>query len=453
MDCIAFREQFVAYLYGDLANEEQQLLRNHLQACTICTKELAELAMVYNLVEQSDVKIWLSNNEPKAKNLKPWLALAASWLLAVVLGWYLRGLSTMETQVAAEYSQHRKIMTLLARNQHYRHSLSQGQLLLIQQMERYLAKSVNIEKQVAQLHTLDQLQRAAKFSQAIALQRSFLQQYCKSPIGKVLRIHLAQNLVRTQNYSEAAQLYRRILQQTILAPQERGQYMWQLAQCIQNLGDNESYRNLLVELERESAYGIFRWRAVKALADDDFANLRFALSQERYRHYATSGREGVPQVQQRLSWMAAHQNDNFYPLILFIQAQKQGIDAHYGLRIILSTYPDSPLAFPAFNLYMQQLGNFTYYEKPREFPQKQTTELMLPYLQEIAQLVNLKEIAAFACYRQAQLLEKNGAILQALTIYRKVLGYQASGRLKELAQNNILRLQTKKISTSERKKI
>ena len=140
------------------------------------------------------------------------------------------------------------------------------------------------------------------------------------------------------------------------------------------------------------------------------------------------------------------EKDNVYPLILFVQAREKGAEHYYGLRIILERYPDSPLAFLSMAMYLKNREFYSAHQDIPVFPAQRTPEKLLPYLQDIAELKEYKEVAAFARYWQGLLLEKMEKISNALEIYRKVVEENQGEPLGKVAHSKIMALTPKRRS-------
>ena len=343
MDCTEAQNELIAYLYGE--NNDPRL-RRHLADCPSCSREIADMATIKAVL--SEIALPPSANRSSYRRRPRLISWAAMILFGFVCGWLASMLTTASNQISNE------ILRLLAHNQQYRDSLSHGQLLLIQQMEKRLGRTANLSEQIALLHRQENLAMQGKIDQCIQQQRLFLDNYRHSPLVESVCSRLAQNLTITGDYHQAAAYYQRLLLSPLLAPPQRGRYLWQLGLTYRHCRQWRQYYAVLGELENEKAYQLSHWHAVKALADADFIACRFIQARQRYQHYRQSGLADVGEVAQRLSWIDYHEQDNFYPLVLFVQAQQEGLEAFYGLRIILRQYPDSPLAPSAFQLISEQ---------------------------------------------------------------------------------------------------
>ena len=431
MNCTDAKHEMLAYLYGE--NDDIEL-RRHFADCSSCAQEIAAMATVKGILSEITVPAVNPVRRRRLGLVRP-ISWAALVLCGFIGGWLVQFLPTAKTGSADE------ILRLLAHNQQYRDSLSQGQLLAIQQMEKRLAGSAQLARQVERLHHQENLARNGQIAQCISYQRRFLEDYQDSPLAEFVRCRLARNLSTTRNYRQAAECYRRLLLSPLLGVQQRGEYLWQLAQSYRHSRQWSQYYNLLGELESEPAYRLFHWRAVKEMADADFVNCRFIQARKRYDQYRQSGLADVGDALRHISWIDYHEKDNFYPLVLLVQAQQQGIDAFYGLRIILRQYPDSPVAQSAFRTYLRSDDLLISGEKIPAFPDRLSSPRMLTYLSQVADMKELQEVASYADYWRANLLRESGKLRQAAQIYRRLV-HEVYGPLQDSVRNRLERLTT-----------
>lgn len=439
MRCVEAREQLLSYIYRDVDAETGKDLGRHIEECPDCAQELAELAAVRNLVAMSAPEAWRRKMAPKYFLVAAWVATA---LVAVCLGWWGHLLFHPRRLPDVPARPAEKILALLAQNMRYRSSLSQAQLLQVEEIEKCLGELGGIAEEVHGLHRIEKLARSGQVAPALEREGLFLDRYGKSPLALPVRLLLAQTLRDAGQYQDAAVRYRALLEEPSLTPHERGEYLWQQALCWRKCERSENYRSLLKELETDTIYGDFHWKAVKATADEDFANSRFVAAYGRYQKCLAAGLENLEEVEKRVRLIEVHQKDNFYPLALFVAAQHEGPQAYYGIRIILDRYPQSPLAVPAFEMYMKQEFSWTR-GCDTGFPEQPTPEALLRYLAQVAEICEVNEVANFAQYRLACLLEQSEKTAEAVAVYQKLISKHPGEPLADMVKETIARLKSK----------
>lgn len=442
MDCAEFQPLWEDYLYGELTGERQRTLSEHLQECAACSRDIADLAAVMTAVAKSRPERWLPGTR-RAGRSASWiriLAWAATVLLAFLSGNVL-DFSPVEQAppVAASAPDAAEILGLLAQNQLYRESMSWAQILQAQQMEQRLAQVGGVVEQVQKLHEIERFVVQGQIAQAIRAQENFVEMYQDSPLTPLTRVCLARNLLSEGEYRKAAGFFEVVLLDPALQPMKRGEYLWNLSLCCDRSGQSEQFDRILRELEKESGYGEFCQKAIKVMADRDFERLRFPEALARYRECAQGGEASV-EVERRISWIEFHSRDNYYPIVLYINARNNGPAAHYGLGVILEQYPDSPLVLPAFYLYLEYAKDIWPGLLDASLPAESSAEAMLPYLSQLARLQELNELATFALYRKACLLEKAGDSRQAVQCYRTLAQSGCYTRLSEISGESLRRL-------------
>jgi tetratricopeptide (TPR) repeat protein len=442
MNCKNVQKELVGYLYGELDSRLERQLREHLDCCSDCTKVLADMATVKNLLGHEAHLMW-----PHAgKRFAVWYAVAraAALLIAIGIGWFAHAMMVRPPATPSPLTEKpvtdERIVSLLAQNLRYRTSFASSQFLLIQEMEKTLAEQAGMASVVAEIHRIDSLQQSGQWEDAVVRQQEFVRAFPASPLAVPVCARLAANLTRLGQYQEACRHYRFLLNQTSLAPLERGEYLWQLAMCYQKCGQVPIYRTLLEELEQEDVYGVYRWKAVKTLADEDFAGFRFTVAMGRYRQYVASGTESS-EVAERLVWMEFHLADQFYPLTIFLQARQQEQPSYYGLRQILADYPDSPLAQPSFEVCVTSREIASRFGENWRFPGFKKGGAVMPYLTQLAGLEEYEEVSCFARYQLAAAYEAKGEWKLAFEQYTNLSQIRELPRLAAIARQRLIHVQ------------
>ena len=434
MECSIFQREMASYLYDEMPQEQRKIWQNHMDNCSDCAQEVEELRQVLDIVSQSSEEHWRPKKRKLERVLLRVVPIAAVLLFCFVLGFVLGKLYLPKNskQVVRQIDIN-EVLMILAQNQKYRTSLSQGQLKLIQTMEQKLVQETKLQTQIADLHLLEELTYTADKKYVSEAQQKFLEKYPDSVLTAPIRISLARNLYENKQFTQAQKIYREILADTFLDPSERGKYMWQLSQCYEK--DTAAYFRILQELEKEDSYGSYSWKSCKQLADRDFKQQQFLTAYERYKKYLQQSTLNDEEVKQRINWMRHHERDNYYPLMLYVRAQEQ--QEYYGLKIIITQYPDSPLASRAFKMYLknQETAVHNIY-KP--FPQNRDATTLASYLEEVSQNNEQEEIAKFAKYWQAKILEQQlRDVPRALQIYKEIMEKSKNYRLQEIAYERV----------------
>ncbi|WP_372367574.1 hypothetical protein [Candidatus Uabimicrobium sp. HlEnr_7] len=435
MECLAVQQEMASYLYHEMPNEQKIVWENHIESCEVCAQELVELQQVLNIVSQSSEKSWQVKSTKSSRVIfMRLLPIAAVLLFSFVLGFVLGKLYLPKSNnLVVKKTNINEILMILAQNQKYRDSLSQGQLKLIQTMEKKLVQSTKLQQQIDDLHILEEIFYTSSKNKIISAQQSFLKKYSEGFLAAPIRISLAKNLYRNKQYDKAQKVYNEILADTFLDPSERGKYMWNLAQCHE-MGST-SYFRILKELEKEDSYGSYSWQACKGLADHDFKQLQFLAAYERYKKYLQKSMLNDEKIKLRINWMQHHERDNYYPLTLYVRAKEQ--QEYYGLKTIITQYPDSPLASRAFKLYLKnQEMPLQKIRKP--FPKNHNATTLASYLEEVSQNTEQEEISKFAKYWQAKIYEQQlRDFPRALEIYKKIMEKSNNYRLQEIAYERV----------------
>lgn len=443
MECTYIQQEMISYLYNEMAQEERKKCEDHMVACSDCTQQLNELKEVLGIVSKSTVEKWnvvtIFEQKKQKRSRKIFLRIlpiAAVLLFSFLLGFILGKLYLPKKNVAIVRVDVNEVLMILAQNQKYRHTLSRGQLKLIQEMEKKLVVNTKLELEISELHQLEKLQYSEGNTKIIVAQKTFLQKHKDSFLTAPIRISLAKKLHESNLYEEASQVYKAILADTFISPDDRGKYMWQLSLCYEK--NNTAYAKLLQELEKDSSYGVFQWKASKCLADLDFNNLQFSNSYNRYLEYTQKSNVKDKNVKEKMEWIRYHERDNYYPLMLYVQAKQKGTASYYGLKIIITQYPDSPLAYPSFKMYMQNRETSLASIHRPAFPEKQDAKTLVAYLSDISTENEFEEIAKFAKYCQAKIYEKElQDIPQALHMYKQIIEESNNHRLQEIAYKRI----------------
>ncbi|BBM84203.1 zf-HC2 domain-containing protein [Candidatus Uabimicrobium amorphum] len=434
MECSIFQREMASYLYDEMPKEQREIWQSHIDNCSNCTREVQELQQVLDIVSQSSEEHWRPKKRRFERILLRVVPIAAVLLFCFVLGFVLGKLYLPENRKqVVKKTNINEVLMILAQNQKYRTSLSQGQLKLIQTMEKKLVQDTKLQTQISDLHQLEELTYTADKKYVSEAQQKFLEKYPESVLTAPIRISLAKNLHENKQYRKAQKIYREILADTFLDPSERGKYMWQLSQCYEK--DSAAYFRILQQLEKEGSYGSYSWKSCKQLADRDFKQQQFLTAYERYKKYLQQSMLNDEEVKQRISWMRHHERDNYYPLMLYVRAQEQ--QEYYGLKVIITQYPDSPLASNAFKMYLKnQETTVRRIHKP--FPKSRDATTLATYLEEVSQSNEQDEVAKFAKYWQAKILEQQlRDVPRALQIYKEIMEKSNNYRLQEIAYERV----------------
>ncbi len=417
MKCPINKEDLLLYLYDELSEKDQEKIEKHLETCLSCGEILQEMAQVYRV---------LGNDTPsqkeKARKIlhlpKAWVisGCAATFLGGIVCGWW-SNLPQNNIQLEKQAS----IVSLLEQNQRYRKSLSPSQFFLTQEMEKHLAELAQVTSEIDFLHQLEGESDPKKTEELTQVTERFIQNHPDSPLLLPLYRSLAKNFQKRGKAEEAISYYKKLLTKTSLVPEERGEYIWHLAECQKTLGKKNFYYQELEKLEKESIYGSFHWQAIKVIADRDFYQGNFFEARSRYLKYQNNKIGKSPEASERVHWINFHEKDNFYPLLLFVEAQKKGVEAFYGLKVILSQYPDSPLAWPAFEMYLSDPKSPITYFSQVSLPKSWQKNALLPYLEHIQTITELKEVASFAEHWKEVLQNPSQKSKETLSTYQEFL--------------------------------
>lgn len=444
MDCSGIRSDLVTYLYGDADCRRTPQIEEHLAHCRACAQELAELRQVQRVLDSSEPSVWY---EPASPVVRPWyrkmvLPLAATVLLGIGIGigWNLkikepvRDSAVTVASPPSRLSEQQEILETVAQNYSYRMSLALGQAILWRKMETQLGAMAGVDEQIQRFHAIEASRQMSDLTRTVALQQEFLQQYRHTPLAGTVRLLLAEDLLQAKKFQESIAVYQIILAHQHLTPQERGMCIWQMAHGYKSDDQLSDYQKLLEELAGNTSYGMFRAKAAKILADADFSKCRFFQARTRYRQYLESNlpESESEEAGRRILWIDFHEQDDCYPLTLYVQAQNRGREALYGVNIILSDYPDSPLALPALELYLQNSGS-TPAASGNKFPTTKNPRLLLAYLASVTEVEENKIIVAFCRYSMGRLWEELGKEQQALVIYEQAARIKASDRLEAVA--------------------
>ncbi|NUM33595.1 MAG: zf-HC2 domain-containing protein [Candidatus Brocadiae bacterium] len=433
MICREAQENFILYLYRELDAKTQGLLLEHVQECQSCQKELSAMSMVGNMLSLSSPEIWRKEKKAKVFFVKP-VAWAAVLLLGFTSGWSANAWFPRS-------SEKEKALHILSQNQRYRLSLSEEQKKITHIMEKTIAVSCGLSHQIEYIHKIEEKMSKEDWKGMLQQKREFMEKYPESPLHLPLNANLAHCLAKAGQYKEAKEIYQILLEQVYLSHEERGKYLWQMAQCLEKTGEIEKYYACLERLQDKDFYDAYHSKALILLADEDFFKGRFASARTRYQKYLET-QEQDSEVQKKIQWIDYHEKDDFYPLILFVQASQKGLEYHYGLKIILEDYPESPLAFAACEMYLKG-------QKPQfhgemvSFPEKKASDSFIAYLDSISQAYEVQEIAFFIDYWKASLLEQSGKQKLALEVYKRIQDAPSSSRISSLAGQAIDRIQKK----------
>ena len=222
-----------------------------------------------------------------------------------------------------------------------------------------------------------------------------------------------------------------------------------MAVCLEKTGEAEKHHAFLEKLEKNALYDPYNKKAIRLLADEDFFKGRFVLARTRYQKYLES-EEKDNEIEKKVEWINYHEKDDFYPLILFVQASQKGLEYYYGLKIILEDYPESPLAFPACQMYLQS-QNLQSQGRMVSFPETKTMDSLVSYLEVASESYEFQEIAFFIIYWKAYLLEQSGKQNLALKLYKKIQEEPSYARVSNLAREAIYRME--KNYTKQRKEL
>ncbi|MBU1495200.1 MAG: hypothetical protein KJ956_14680 [Actinobacteria bacterium] len=414
--------------------EKEELITHHLENCYECSSEFADYIVIVNAISNSTPSIW----HEKHNKFVPYTYIrrVAILLMTFSIAWGIYYFVNINRELHSKEKV--EVLSLITKNLQYRNLLSESSLVITRQMEYKLAIKTGLERQIKDLHSIEILCENKEYSQAIIRQKKFLSDYPKTLLQKYVYMNLAYTLKTSKRYKDAIGYFKNILKQPI-QEQERGKLLWNLSKCYLKLNLEKQYLTTVDRLGTNISYSQYYWKAIRSKADYEFQKYNFLKAEVLYSKYLENNQK-IPYIAEKLSWIKYHKNENFYPLILFVQAKQKGIDAYYGLKIILSQYPDSPLALHAFKMclspeYLNVIGN----EIP-SFPIKHDTNKLISYFSDLSMIQSLCEISDYALYRKAILLEKEQKYELAYKVYIKIVSKQEDNTLGKISKKAILRL-------------
>ena len=138
MECSIFQREMASYLYEEMPKEQREIWQSHIENCSDCTREVQELQQVLDIVSQSSEEHWRPKKRKLERILLRIVPIAAVLLFCFVLGFVLGKLYLPENpKQVVKKTNINEVLMILAQNQKYRTSLSQGQLKLIQTMDMH----------------------------------------------------------------------------------------------------------------------------------------------------------------------------------------------------------------------------------------------------------------------------------------------------------------------------
>lgn len=311
------RQEFFSYMDGNLCSEKEQKITDHLRDCDECSQVFADFLSIGNAIAQTSPSVWYK----RKKYIFPYIKNAAALLLSFIIGWGTYHIRN-KTEKNNEKEQ-QEVLHLITRNLNQRKSISENNRLLIRKLEKKLAQKTGLELQIQKLHDIEILCENKEYPRAITKQKAFLQIYKATPLKTYISLSLAQNLKAQKNYKEAIVLIKSILRHPFAREEKRGELLWDLADCYLKANMRKKYYKVVDRLSQNIRYSDYYWKAIVSKADYEFQQYNFLKANTLYAQYKKYHKTVPFEINRRMTWMESHKHENFYPLILYLQAKKK----------------------------------------------------------------------------------------------------------------------------------